>query len=88
MLLKRPSISHIWNFIKLKSNRYELDLHLPAEKRLTPLQRSTCSRHEAVNLADSKPNCGYAASGGGTVDCSRHDMKRPNSFGDLQKGER
>ena len=51
-------------------------------------QKSTCSRHDAVNLADSKPNRGYAASGGGTVDCSRHDMKRPNSFGDLQVGER
>ncbi|KAF8695219.1 hypothetical protein AX14_001858, partial [Amanita brunnescens Koide BX004] len=24
----------------------------------------------------------------GTVDCARHDMKRPNSIGDLQKGER
>ena len=24
----------------------------------------------------------------GTVDCARHDMKRPNAIGDLQKGER
>lgn len=24
----------------------------------------------------------------GTVDCARHDMKRPNGVGDLQKGER
>jgi hypothetical protein len=72
----------------MKLNRYEFDLPLPAEDRLNPLQKSTCSRHDAVNLADSKPNSGYAASGGGTVDCSRHDMKRPNSFGDLQKGER
>jgi hypothetical protein len=69
------------------SNRYEFDLSIPAEE-LNSLQKSTCSRHDAVNLADSKPNRGYAASGGGTVDCSRHDMKRPNSFGDLQRGER
>ena len=60
----------------------------PAGGGLNSLQKSTCSRHDAVNLADSKPNRGYAASGGGTVDCSCHDMKRPNSFGDLQKGER
>ena len=74
--------------MKLKSNRYECVFHLPTENRLNTLQKSTCSRHDAVNLADSKPNHGYAASGGGTVDCSRHDMKRPNSSGDLQKGER
>lgn len=63
---------------------------LPAEDGLglNSFQKSTCSRHDAVNLSDSKPNRGYAASGAGTVDCSRHDMKRPNSFGDLQKGER
>jgi hypothetical protein len=64
------------------------DFYFPAEDRLNSLQKSTCSRHDAVNLSDSKPNRGYAASGAGTVDCSRHDMKRPNSFGDLQKGER
>jgi hypothetical protein len=29
-----------------------------------------------------------AATGVGTVDCARHDVKRPNSVGDLQKGER
>ncbi len=29
-----------------------------------------------------------AASGVGTVDCTRHDMKHPASVGDLQKGER
>ncbi len=29
-----------------------------------------------------------AATGVATVDCSRHDMKRPCSVGDLQKGER
>ncbi|KAJ7699783.1 hypothetical protein B0H14DRAFT_3100193 [Mycena olivaceomarginata] len=31
---------------------------------------------------------GTAASGIGTVDCARHNMKRPNGVGDLQKGER
>lgn len=31
---------------------------------------------------------GLAATGVGTVDCARHDVKRPTSVGDLQKGER
>ncbi|KAJ6494502.1 hypothetical protein C8R45DRAFT_1135355 [Mycena sanguinolenta] len=31
---------------------------------------------------------GTASSGIGTVDCARHNMKRPNGVGDLQKGER
>jgi len=30
---------------------------------------------------------GTAASGIGTVECSRHDMKWPTAVGDLQKGE-
>jgi hypothetical protein len=31
---------------------------------------------------------GLAATGVGTVDCARHNMKRPNGVGDLQKGEK
>jgi hypothetical protein len=31
---------------------------------------------------------GLSASGVGTVDCARHDMKRPTAVGDLQKGEK
>ncbi|KAG1747926.1 uncharacterized protein EDB91DRAFT_1235827 [Suillus paluster] len=51
-------------------------------------EKSTCSSHNAVNMADTKPNRGLAATGLGTVDCARHNMKRPNAVGDLQKGER
>lgn len=51
-------------------------------------QKSSCSRHDAVNLSDTKPSRGHAATGVGTVECSRHDMKRPNAVGDLQKGKR
>ncbi|KAF8950380.1 hypothetical protein BDZ97DRAFT_1688116, partial [Flammula alnicola] len=47
---------------------------------------STCSNHNAVNKERAME--GYAASGAGTCDCTRHDMKRPNGVGDLQKGER
>ncbi|KAJ3530921.1 hypothetical protein NMY22_g8368 [Coprinellus aureogranulatus] len=50
--------------------------------------KSTCSRHDAVNLADVSPGQGYAASGVGTVECTRHNMKRPGGVCDLQRGER
>lgn len=41
-----------------------------------------------MNLADTKNACGLAATGVGTVDCARHNLKRPCAVGDLQKGER
>ncbi|KAF6744766.1 hypothetical protein DFP72DRAFT_1051726 [Ephemerocybe angulata] len=50
--------------------------------------KSNCSRHDAVNLADVSPGQGYAASGVATVECARHNMKRPAAVCDLQKGER
>ncbi|KAG1796573.1 uncharacterized protein BJ212DRAFT_1592119 [Suillus subaureus] len=43
--------------------------------------------HNAVNMANVKTSRGLAATGVGTVDCARHDMKLPNGVGDLQKGE-
>ncbi|KAJ2935945.1 hypothetical protein H1R20_g1150, partial [Candolleomyces eurysporus] len=45
------------------------------EKTTEP--KSTCSRHDAVNLADMHPGQGYASSGIATVECSRHNSKRP-----------
>ncbi|KAF8888032.1 hypothetical protein BD779DRAFT_1611372 [Infundibulicybe gibba] len=53
-----------------------------------PEPKSTCSRHDAVNLASSKRNGGVAATGVGAVVCARHDFRLPNSVGDLQFGER
>ncbi|KAF8877970.1 hypothetical protein BD779DRAFT_1677037 [Infundibulicybe gibba] len=47
---------------------------------------STCSNHAAVNA--DRSGKGLAASGVGTVDCARHDGKRPTSVGDLQRGEK
>jgi hypothetical protein len=52
------------------------------------IQRSTCVSHNAVNMADTKSSYGLAATGVGTVDCARHDMKLANGVGDLQKGEK
>ncbi|RXW11828.1 hypothetical protein EST38_g14025, partial [Candolleomyces aberdarensis] len=50
--------------------------------------KSTCSRHDAVNLADTRPGQGFASTGVATVECSRHNMKQGSAVGDLQRGER
>ncbi|KAF7322140.1 CxC2 domain-containing protein [Mycena kentingensis (nom. inval.)] len=50
-------------------------------------EKSTCVSHDAVNEPDRESR-GTASSGMGTVDCARHNFKRPNAVGDLQKGER
>ncbi|KAF5384117.1 hypothetical protein D9615_003278 [Tricholomella constricta] len=46
---------------------------------------STCSNHKAVDAERSAK--GLAATGIGTIDCARHDVKRPQSVGDLQRSE-
>lgn len=51
-------------------------------------EKSTCNNHDAIKSASSRGGGGTAASGLGTAECSRHDMKRPVAVGDLQKGER
>ncbi|KAG1888854.1 hypothetical protein F4604DRAFT_1877293 [Suillus subluteus] len=51
-------------------------------------EMSSCSSHNAVNLADARVSRGLAATGAGTIDCARHNFKWPCSIGDLQKGER
>jgi hypothetical protein len=53
-----------------------------------PFKHSTCSSHNAVNNANVMSHHGLSTTGVGTVDCARHDIKRPCSVGDLQKGER
>ncbi|KAG6835455.1 hypothetical protein H0H93_001323 [Arthromyces matolae] len=49
---------------------------------------STCSDHDAIKSASIRGGKGIDASGVGKTECARHDMKRPMSVGDLQKGER
>ncbi|KAG2117623.1 hypothetical protein DEU56DRAFT_874102 [Suillus clintonianus] len=51
-------------------------------------QKSSCASHNAVNLADTKNSRGLAATGVGAIVCARHNLTRPSSVGDLQKGER
>ena len=53
-----------------------------------PHDPSTCHNHDAVKLANMKKFHELDASGVATVECTRHNMKRPCSVGDLQKGER
>ncbi|PBK62771.1 hypothetical protein ARMSODRAFT_990401 [Armillaria solidipes] len=63
--------------------------HLETYGNVIPIEeKSTCNNHDAVKLANSRGGQGAAATGVGTVVCGRHDMKRPLSVGDLQKGER
>ncbi|KAJ6511850.1 hypothetical protein DFH09DRAFT_941653 [Mycena vulgaris] len=52
-----------------------------------PQPKSTCVAHDAVNTPDKEVR-GTAPSGIATVDCARHNMKRPKVVGDLQQGER
>ncbi|KAH9836221.1 uncharacterized protein C8Q71DRAFT_708478 [Rhodofomes roseus] len=64
-----------------KAFLHEFDTKLPPEK-------NTCHNHDAVKLANIKKVRETDASGVATVECTRHDMKRPCSVGDLQYGER
>ncbi|KAG0708157.1 hypothetical protein DFH29DRAFT_979482 [Suillus ampliporus] len=79
-----PSLSRGWGYF-VKNKAYKDFLHSGAD---SIQEKSTCSSHNAVNMADTKSNCGLATTGLGTVDCARHNMKLPNAVGDLQKGER
>ena len=55
---------------------------------LNLMQKSTCSNHNAVNMADMKMKKGCDATGVGMVVCARHGMRLPNGVADLQYGER
>ncbi|KAG2038608.1 hypothetical protein BDR03DRAFT_933485 [Suillus americanus] len=79
-----PSLSKGWVYFV-----NEKDYKTFLAKHLTDVQeKSTCSSHNAVNMADTKQSQGLAATGVGTVDCACHNFKRPNGVRDLQKGEK
>ncbi|KAH9906094.1 uncharacterized protein B0H18DRAFT_1132035 [Fomitopsis serialis] len=71
-------------FVEEKAYKAFLDVHDKHEK----IEKSSCNSHDAVKLANMRGSQGTAASGVATIECVRHDMKRPCSVGDLQKGER
>ena len=55
---------------------------------LNLVKKSSCSNHNAVNMADVKSKKGCDATGVGMVVCARHSMRPPNGVADLQYGER
>ncbi|KAG1766251.1 hypothetical protein EDD22DRAFT_978501 [Suillus occidentalis] len=79
-----PGLSHGWAYF-VKETAYKSHVQQYSGK---PQEKSTCSSHNAVNMADMKASQGLAAMGVGTIDCARHNMKLPNGVGDLQKGKR
>ncbi|KAG2111751.1 hypothetical protein DEU56DRAFT_935828 [Suillus clintonianus] len=78
-----PGLSRGWAYF-VEEDTYKQFLE---DKMDVPQEKSTCSSHNAVNMADAKTNRGLAATGLGTIDCAHHNMKRPNAVGDSQKGE-
>ncbi|KAF9463104.1 hypothetical protein BDZ94DRAFT_1193298 [Collybia nuda] len=84
--IRDPGLNHGYAYFveekAFKKYLREYDDRLPVEPD------STCNNYDAMKSANSRGGKGLASSGAGTVDCSRHDMKRPVSVGDLQKGER
>ncbi|KAF8814361.1 hypothetical protein BYT27DRAFT_7219865 [Phlegmacium glaucopus] len=80
-----PGLNHGYAYI-VENTKFNQYLHNYGN--LIPDDKSTCNNHDAIKSASMRGGKGTAASGLGTIECSRHDMKRPNSVGDLQKGER
>ncbi|KAJ7891640.1 hypothetical protein B0H14DRAFT_2560696 [Mycena olivaceomarginata] len=78
-----PGLSRGWAFF---GDVVRYMAHLEAN-RAQPQERSTCVAHDAVDKPD-RESLGTVSSGIGTVDCARHNMKRPLGVGDLQRGER
>ncbi|KAJ6470678.1 hypothetical protein C8R47DRAFT_1222567 [Mycena vitilis] len=80
---KDPGLGTGWAYFgEVKAYMAHLDKYWDQKQ-----DRSTCVAHDAVDKPD-RESLGTASSGIGTVDCARHNMKRPNGVGDLQKGER
>ncbi|EMD37240.1 hypothetical protein CERSUDRAFT_29195, partial [Gelatoporia subvermispora B] len=51
-------------------------------------EKNTCNNHDAATLANVKGYKSLSTSGVVAVQCTRHEMHRPCSVGDLQRGER
>ncbi|KAG1843773.1 hypothetical protein DFJ58DRAFT_717719 [Suillus subalutaceus] len=79
-----PGLSRGWSYF-VEDREFKSFLN---DAGTLPQEKSTCASHSAVNLADTKNARGLAVTGVGTVDCTRHNLKRLCAIGDLQKGER
>ncbi|KAF8834862.1 hypothetical protein BDN67DRAFT_992573 [Paxillus ammoniavirescens] len=79
-----PSLSRGWAyFVEESLYKSHLNKHIN-----DPQEKSSCLSHNAVNMADTKSTKGLAATGVGTVECARHNFKRPCGTADLQVGEK
>ncbi len=78
-----PGLSRGWAYF-VEDTAYQA--HVTSDE--TPVEKSSCVSHKAVNDADKRPAKGLLVNGVGTVECTRHDFKRPLSVGDLRHGER
>ncbi|CAA7257476.1 unnamed protein product [Cyclocybe aegerita] len=79
-----PGLNHGYAYM-VENTKYEA--YLREYGKAIQEEKSNCHNHDAIKSANIHGGRGTAASGLGTVECSRHDMKRPVSVGDLQKGE-
>ena len=79
-----PPLSQGWSYF-VEEAKYKAFLSKCGN---LPQERTTCSNYDAMAKANSKDIQFLDTTGAGTVDCIRHEMKRPNGVGDLQKGER
>ncbi|KAF8333824.1 hypothetical protein F5887DRAFT_1079836 [Amanita rubescens] len=80
-----PSLNHGYAYIV---DEGKFNDHLAKFGNHVQNDTSRCNNHDAIKSASMRGGKGTAATGIGTVECVRHDMKRPVSLGDLQKGER
>ncbi|KAG1884133.1 hypothetical protein F4604DRAFT_1677272 [Suillus subluteus] len=79
-----PSLSKGWGcFVEETGFKYVLDAHAGQVQ-----DKSSCASHNTVNLADTKNSRGLATTGIGAIVCAHHNLTRPSSVGDLQRGER
>ncbi|OCH84652.1 hypothetical protein OBBRIDRAFT_815395 [Obba rivulosa] len=79
-----PGLNHGYVYFVKKQ---EYKAHLEKLGDIISAKSSSCSNYNTIKFANLCGVNGVAASGVGTVDCSRYDMKWPGSVGDLQKGE-
>ncbi|KAJ3516066.1 hypothetical protein NLJ89_g1356 [Agrocybe chaxingu] len=83
--LRDPGLNHGYAYVV---DNTEFKAYLAKCDEAIPDDKSTCNNHDAIKSASARGGHGTAASGSGTAECARHDMKRPIAVGDLQKGER
>ncbi|KIK16595.1 hypothetical protein PISMIDRAFT_30884 [Pisolithus microcarpus 441] len=81
-----PSLSDGWGYFIQNSMHFMF--HYLMIMQTSILQKSTCSSHSAINMADSKSNQGLATTGVRSIVCVCHNFKYPNGVVNLEKGER